>query len=120
VEYDVYYRGTKEELFAFMYPLTGPENPLFEHLEMTSTTYDPSKKSFEIKYEPKDFENIDKQKEDIVYKSTLLPTQSNYFYSIYQPEYKCFVWQNVNNFVEMRPQSKGVKPNEDEKVQEKF
>lgn len=75
-----------------------------------------------MKYEPKDFENIDKQKEDIIYKSTLLPTQSNYFYSVFQPEQNCFVWQSIDNFVEMRPKAKGtaiIKEEDKEKQKQK-
>ena len=73
-----------------------------------------------MRYEPKDFENIDKQKEDIVYKSTLLPTEANYFYSVYQPNYDCFVWQSIDNFVEMRPKTKGIgNVKEEERAEEK-
>ena len=82
-----------------LYPLTGPNHDLFDHLNMKKMIYDVNKKSVEIRYEPQDFENIDKQKEDIVYKSILLPTQSNYFYSLFQPEYNCFVWQSIDNFL---------------------
>lgn len=82
---------------------------------MTKMLYDVNKKSLELRYEPKDFENIDKQKEEITYKSTLLPIQSNYFYSMFQPDYHCFIWQNIDNFMEMRPKSKGmVSPKEPE------
>jgi len=70
--------------------------------------FNPNKQQFEVKYEPKDFENIDKQKEEIIYTSTNVSTQSNYFYSIFQPENKCFVWQSVDNFVEMRPKNRGI------------
>lgn len=35
-----------------------------------------------------------------------MPTQSNYFYSLFQPEYQHFVWQSVSNFVEMRPKNR--------------
>ena len=51
-----------------------------------------------------------------MYKSTLLPTQSNYFYSLFQPDYNCFVWQSIDNFVEMRPTQ--IKTEQDGKVEE--
>lgn len=38
-----------------MYPLTGPNHDLFEHLDMKKMIYDVNKKSVEMKYEPKDF-----------------------------------------------------------------
>ena len=88
-----------------MYPLTGPENPLFDHLSLAKLYHNPQSKSFEAAYDTKDFENIDRQKEQILYKSTAIHTQSNYFYSLYQPEYKCFIWQNIRQFVEMRPRN---------------
>lgn len=105
-EYDVLYRGTKQQLYAFLYPLTGPENNIFGHLALKQIHFHPTQHNFEITYDLKDFENIDKQKEEIVYKSSLAPNQSNYFYSLFQPEYKCFVWQNVHSFVEMRPKNR--------------
>lgn len=79
-------------------------------MEPQHTLYDLNHKTVEITYNPKDFENIDKQKEEIVYKSTLLPTQSNYFYSLFQPEYNCFVWQSIDHFLEMRPKAQGIAP----------
>lgn len=68
-------------------------------MRLTRLHHRPSQHSFEARYEPGEFENIDRQREEVVYGSTLQPTQSNYFYSHYQPEYRCFVWQNIANFV---------------------
>lgn len=50
VEYDVFYRGTKDELFAFLYPLTGPSHPLFEHLQLKKMLFDVNNKTFDVLY----------------------------------------------------------------------
>ena len=42
----------------------------------------------------------------MVYRSTPARSHSNYFYSVYSEEQKCFVWQNVQGFVEMRPSNR--------------
>ena len=105
-EYGVLYRGTKQQLYAFLYPLTGPDSSIFDHLAPTHTRFHPNTHHFEIAHDLKDFENIDKQKEELVYSSSLAPNQSNYFYSVFQPEYRCFVWQNVHSLVEMRPRNR--------------
>ena len=80
--------------------------------------YDVNKKSLEVRYQPKDFQNIDKQKEEIIYKSTLLPIQSNYFYSVFDPDRNYFVWQNISNFMEMRPKSKPMTVSKSEEMVE--
>lgn len=66
-------------------------------------SFDPNHQRFEARYLPKDFENIDKQQEEIVYRSTQIPIHSNYFYSVFQPDYNSFIWQSVSQIVEMRP-----------------
>lgn len=115
-EYDVVYRGTKEQLYAFLYPLTGPDNPIFDHLDLRHTHFQPEQRHFEITYDLKDFENIDKQKEQVVYRSSLAPNSSNYFYSVYQPEQKWFIWQNVHNFVEMRPRNREMAQDKEKEI----
>lgn len=44
----------------------------------------------------------------MVYRSTPARSHSNYFYSVYSEEQKCFIWQNVRGFVEMRPRNREV------------
>lgn len=54
-EYDVLYRGTKEHLYAFLYPLTGPDNALFAHLAPRRLLFHPQQQQFEAAYDLKDF-----------------------------------------------------------------
>ena len=55
-EYDVLYRGTKEHLYAFLYPLTGPDSPLFAHLALKSLHFHPQQQQrFEAAYDLRDF-----------------------------------------------------------------
>lgn len=42
-----------------------------------------------------------------------MPSQSNYFYSLFQPEYNVFVWQSIDRFLEMRPKTKGIEPSKE-------
>jgi hypothetical protein len=45
------------------------------------------------------FENIDKQKEELLYTSKEVRSMSNYFYSTYDPDTNCFVWRSVEGFL---------------------
>ena len=33
-EYDIFFQGSQEDLFAFLYPLTGSNHPIFDHLNL--------------------------------------------------------------------------------------
>lgn len=107
-ELDIYFQGSKEELFAMLFPLTGPESPIFDHLDLNKIQYRSVEKGLQFTYNTKDFSNIDKQQEEIVYESTALPTHSNYFYSTTLPEKKAMVWRSVTRMIEMRPGKVGA------------
>lgn len=61
VEMDIYFEGGKDELYAILFPITGANSPLFNHLELNQIDYDKTRKQLEFSYETKDFKNIDRQ-----------------------------------------------------------
>lgn len=51
----------------------------------------------------------------MVYKSKKISNRTNYFYSTFVEEDQCFVWRNINAFLQMRPSEEEipiVKPKE--------
>ena len=103
IEYDIYFQGAKEELFTFLYPLTGPNSPIFDHLNLQAIKYDNKSKKFNFDYAPEQFTNIDRQTDTITYESVSVPTHSNYFYSKNIPGERALVWRNVKRMTELRP-----------------
>lgn len=86
-----------------LYPLTGPESPIFSHLEIEHIAYSQADKNLEFAYKTKEFSNIDRQNEPVVYASQSVPTHSNYFYSTFVGEKDGFVWRSVDRMMELRP-----------------
>jgi len=43
-------------------------------------------------------------------------TQSNYFYSTFQPQHNCFIWQSVSDFVELRPKNRGMAASKEKEI----
>lgn len=108
VEYDVYYEGTADKLVAFLYPLCGPNGDIFNHLILQKVSVDADSGRMDFSYYTVDFQNIDKQKETVVYASTTVNSQENYFYSTVLSEQMCMIWRSIDNFLELRPKNKGL------------
>ena len=105
IELDIYYQGTKSDLYSFIYPLTGPSSVIFDKLELERTKLDSNNHEFQWQYKPmcNNLDKIDPKQASIFYKGNSIPSRENYFYSTYQPDNQAIIWSNIKNFVEVRP-----------------
>lgn len=103
---------------SLVYPLGSPVSTTFDHIDLKSITYQQLQHNLEMKYAPTStFVNTEKREKEVLYRSKHIANRSNYFFSTFMPEEKCFVWRSVNCFLQMRPSQ--VPEGEPEKEQPK-